>query len=276
MSIRILPVVVIVVVAALSPRATAQGLRVETQVYETCAVAAGQNRTLLSSSLSLFHNGRVYDYVESADEVVIYEPTARRFTVLNPARSLATTVDFDEIGHLLDSREPKVQQYITELRQSQTSNADQVIRQLRFQLNPEFETKFDPREQSLMLVAPSWKYHVSVRPWNDEDQRQRYLTYCDWTARLNSILHPASKFPEPRMALNAKLRELENLMPVAVELDLRPDDSRILRAEHRFRQNLDDVDRSLILRWDTAAGSNRLKTLSFRRYQEAVLASNSR
>ncbi|MEZ6060497.1 MAG: hypothetical protein R3C19_09060 [Planctomycetaceae bacterium] len=254
----------------------AQGLHVVTQIYDANVGRTDGQPRLLSSSLSLFHNGRVYDYVENADEVVIYDPTARRFTILNQSRSLVTTVDFDEIGHLMGTREPNAEKYITELQQAGDPDAARTARRLRFQLHPEFESRFDARSQTLQMLSPSWKYSVSVRPWDDEEQRQRYLTYCDWTARLNSVLHPSSNFPEPRMALNARLREIEGQMPVVVELDLRPDDDRILRAEHRFQQNLDDTDRRLIRRWDTAANSGRLKTLSFRRYQEAVLVSVNR
>ena len=80
-----------------SSSAFAQGYRVEGQVYRVApSNEDGQvNETRLSSSVTLFHNGRVYDYVESADEVIIFEPTARRFTILNTARELVTTADFD-------------------------------------------------------------------------------------------------------------------------------------------------------------------------------------
>ena len=93
---------------------------------------------------------------------------------------------------------------------------------------------------------------------------------------LNCVLHPSSMFPEPRLALNEELRKLNNRMPVIVHLDLRPDERRVLRAEHQFVLNLTDKDRSLINGWNETLKSNDLKKLPFRGYQQAVLISQNR
>ena len=83
-------------------------------------------------------------------------------------------------------------------------------------------------------------------------------------------------FPEPRIALNEEIRKLDNRMPVIVHLDLRPDERRVLRAEHQFVLNLTDKDRSLINDWNEALQTNQLKKLPFRGYQQAVLISQTR
>ena len=38
---------------------------------------------VLVRSLMLFHAGKVYDYIDSANEVTMFEPVHRRFTILN-------------------------------------------------------------------------------------------------------------------------------------------------------------------------------------------------
>jgi hypothetical protein len=78
------------------------------------------------------------------------------------------------------------------------------------------------------------------------------------------------------MALNAELRTLNNRIPVSVQLDLTSVYKLTLRAEHRFVQNLDDIDRSLIRRWDDAVAGNTLRKVSFRHYQESILVSQAR
>ncbi len=255
--------------------ATAQGYRVEGQIYRIQQTPANGRtvETRLSASVTLFHKGRVYDYVESADEVIIFEPTARRFTILNTARELATNADFDEIRHLVASRRKESERYLHELIQSSSSNADKVARSLEFQLAPSFDTKFDSASGRLILSSPSWTYRVQTHSWEDTDQVLEYLNYADWISQLNSVLSPLNLFPEPRMLLNKKLRDLKR-MPTSVTLDLSSEQSRTLRADHKFIAQLTSDDRHLIHVWDSAAKGESLRRLSLRGYQEAILVSH--
>ena len=97
----------VALVVGFSTHAEAQGLRVSTVVYDAGRLDESGREPVVSSNFSLFHTGRVYDYVESAGEVVIFEPALKRFTVLNSARGVYTTIAFAEITRLLDAREPK-------------------------------------------------------------------------------------------------------------------------------------------------------------------------
>lgn len=266
-------VVCLVLGSALSSSVLAQGLRVSTVVYDAGRLDATGREPAIASSFSLFHGGRVYDYVEAAGEVVIFEPVAKRFTVLNPGRGVYTVILFNELNRLLNARGPKTEEYIQELDARKTAEAERIARMLTFQLNPRFENNFDERSGLLTLTSDSWKYAVSTRQWDDVEQLERYFTYTDWTARLNYVLHPSSMFPEPRLALNQQLRKLNGRIPVMVKLDLRPDERRILRAEHQYIRNLTDQDRSLINTWNEAVKGTTLKEVPFRSYQQTVLVS---
>ncbi len=248
-----------------------QGLRISTQVYDLeNAPAPGK---IVSSSLSLCHNGRIYDYVDAADEVVIFDPVERRFSILNTSRGLSTTLTFDEIRHKMNSLEPRTMQYIQELRATGTPAAERMADAFNFQLHPKFEQSYDPAKSSLTLSSPSFTYRVETRKWNEADQVERYLTYADWTARLNFILHPNSLLPEPRIALNDALRNLKDHMPIIVELDLRPNDSLHLRAAHQLTRNLSEDDHRRIAKWDADRKSPSIKEVPFLSYQQAVLLS---
>ncbi|MEZ6043503.1 MAG: hypothetical protein R3C20_23650 [Planctomycetaceae bacterium] len=249
----------------------AQGFRVSTHVYNVAG--AGGADSVLSSSLSLFSNGRVYDYIDAADEVIIFDPMQKKFTILNVARELTTTISFEEIRRHLDKRVPTVEQYLQELAQQRNPSAEAVATNLRFQLNPEFRRDYKAMNGHLELTSSSWNYRVETQPWQNADQVETYLQYADWTARLNHVLHPGSFFPEPRLALNKSLRELKTRVPVAIELDLRPSESLHIRAQHQFRQGLDDDDRRRIARWDHAAASQSVRQLPFLSYQQTVLLS---
>ena len=270
MSRCILPCVLLF--TCLVSSAAAQGLRASTVVYDAARLDSSGREPVIASTFSLFHGGRVYDYVEAAAEVVIFEPSSKRFIVLNTDRGVYTTIVFEELKRLLNARGPTTQEYIEELRAQQSPETERVVRMLEFQLHPKFERTYDNGTGSLSLKSPSWKYSVSTRPWDDAEQLERYLAYTDWTAQLNYILHPSSMFPEPRLALNAELRKIGGRIPVVVQLDLRPDQRLILRAEHQFVRNLNDHDRSLINEWNEALKGTTLKELPFRSYQETVLA----
>jgi len=251
-----------------------QGLRISTHVYDLeKAAAPGQ---MVSSSLSLCHNGRIYDYVDAADEVVIFDPIERRFTILNNSRGLSTTLTFEEIRHKMNSLEPRTTKYIQELRTAGTLNSTRAADAIDFQLHPAFEQTFDPMKETLVLSSPSMTYRVETRKWDETDQVERYLAYADWTARLNFILHPSSLLPEPRIALNEALRKLKDRMPISVELDLRPNASLHLRASHQLTRNLSADDHQRIANWEADLKSNRLESVAFLKYQQAVLVTKAR
>ncbi len=254
----------------------AQGLRISTHVYDIAKADSRTATQIVSSSLSLMHNGRVYDYVDAADEVVIFAPVEKRFTIINESRELTTRITFDEIRHLMISRGPRTTEFIEELMTSEKPGSKQLASSLKFQLNPKFSQTFDPMKGTLILSSPSFTYRVETRKWNDTEQLDQYLAYADWTAQLNSILHPSSLFPEPRMAVNKALRELKDRIPVSVELDLRPAEQFRLRAEHQLTQKVTDDDHKRIARWEERLSSKTLKEVSFRTYQQAALVSQTR
>ena len=254
----------------------AQGLRVSTVVRDAARLDSNYDEPIVSSSFSLFHHGRVYDYVDAAGEVVVFEPNAKKFTIINPNRKVFTTVTFDEVRRLLDARGPRTEAYLKELREKNSPEADRAMRILTFQLHPQFEESFNPKNGLLTMTADSWKYTVSTSEWDDEDQLQQYIAFTDWLARLNYVLHPTSMFPEPRLKLNQQLRELKSRVPVFVKLDLRPNERLVLRAEHNFDRNLTDRDRQLITSWDKAVKSNEFTEVPFLSYQKSILISQRR
>jgi hypothetical protein len=261
------------IVCVLTCPAFGQGLRVEATVSRQAQ--NGENgEQFLSTSVTLLSSGKAYDFVESADEVIIFKPTAREYVILNMARALSSKVTIEEISHLLASRRSESMKYVQELRQSSSSSLERVSRSLAFQLDPKFETRFDADSGRLTLKADSWKYFVQTDEWQNAAQVNEYLAYADGISQLNYVLHPRSFFPEPRMELNSELRKLGRL-PTSVQLDLRPDEALVLKANYKFVRDLNDTDRMLIRRWESSAKNGSLRELPFRSYQEAVLV-NSR
>ena len=248
----------------------AQGVRVESRVSQL-DVETGDNAELQSSSVTLLTNGKAYDFVEAADEVIIFQPAVQRYTILNTARELVTNVTFQEVGHLLGARRSESAKLIDQLTKNGRPEAERVARSILFQLDPKFDTDFDPTTKQLTLHSPLWKYTVTTHEWEDEAQVEQYLNYADRIAELNYVLQPRSFFPEPRLELNRELRELGRL-PTSLKLDLRPDEPLLLQADYKFVMQLNEADQNLIRVWDAAVASDSLRELPFRAYQEATLA----
>lgn len=256
----------VVFLVSMTPSVGAQDFRIVTTIKNLADPSGGTAVT----TLTLFRQRKVYDYIDSLGEVIIYEPAANQFTILNTRRSLATTVHFDEIKKLLRDRAPEIQRYVSRLRVNNDPIAADVAAAFAFQLNPKFEEDFNPAKKELTLLSPRCVYRVQCEDIKRPEQTAQYLNYADWMARLNSVLHPGAMFPEPRIALNASLRR-HNQMPLRVELDSKLDGPMHLSARHEIRFGLESRDRTRITDWEMALTSPRIKKTTFPKYQEVVL-----
>ena len=92
--------VVPALMAMLAAPLNAQEMRVYTTVRDLSALAANEpaeRAPVISRSLTLFHAGKVSDYVDAAKEVTVFEPSHHRFTLLNERRRTVTNVAQDEV-----------------------------------------------------------------------------------------------------------------------------------------------------------------------------------
>jgi hypothetical protein len=259
----------------LVPAASAQEFSVYTAVFDMSSSAGETSRTPLVRSLSLFHAGSAYDYVESDrdGEVIIFEPAAQRFRILNPGRSIWSAVHFDQLAHKLKFARQITERHLADLQEHQPASPE--VAELTFVLNPSFHDSFDAGRHQLTLASPLVTYRATCAQ-SDGGQPppelvEAYLRYADAIARMNYVLHPHALGPEPRVALNAALRTRQ-LIPVDVELQSRVGGARRLRAEHKYRWTLEARDRSLIHEWETLLSSDQVRQVTLDEYQRTLLA----
>ena len=254
----------------------AQEFRISTRVFNEAAKEENAGRSpVVSRSLTLFHAGKIYDYLDSMGEVIVIEPAHNRFTIMNTSRHMATTVDFDEIKRMLKLREAETRRYIEELVESGDPKAAEARKMLEFQMSPEFSKDFEPMQKRVTLTSDILAYDVKVADAKSEEILKAYLAYADWMARLNSVLHPQSLFPAPRIALNEAMRE-QKLLPVDVTLQAEFEARIHLRAQHSFGWSLDTLDRKLINNWEQHLKSDDLDKISLHDYQRRILLSEYR
>ncbi|WP_437203670.1 hypothetical protein [Planctomicrobium sp. SH664] len=246
----------------------AQDMRVYTRVTD---LSRGPEQSrILSNSLTLFHAGKVYDYMDEVGEVVIFEPMHHRFIVIS--RDLtATEVSFSELNQFLETAQIESQKYIEELAARQDAAATKIAASIRFQLQPEFHEAFDAAQNRLSLNGGALNYGVKTANVNRPDCVANYLHYADWAARLNYVLHPHSTYPAARIKLNTAMRD-RALLPVQVDLSLHLNEPIRLRADHTFAWEFQSADRRHINHWEQKLQSKEVRWVSFHEYQQRLLA----
>ncbi|MGE3315007.1 MAG: hypothetical protein AB7O26_07800 [Planctomycetaceae bacterium] len=249
--------------------ASAQNFRVYTTLYDQ---HAGQSIPV-ARSLSLFHGGKTYDFIQEVGEVIVFEPAVRGFTLLNLKQMTATTVMFEELNGQLKVARDTLQDHLKNFPKPNDPAAIKLRNQLEFQIAPRFEEVSDKKGQ-LTLKSENMTYNVRLAHVETPGTVDAYLQYADWTCRLNYVLYPGPLFPEPRLALNAALRKA-NAIPTEVELVADVETRIHRRAEHQINMDLDEKDRDLIYQWDQQLKNKRLKKVTFTEYQRALLVSQA-
>lgn len=250
--------------------ADAQQFRVYTKVSRIGIDVPEDKPEVIARSLTLFHAGKVYDYVPAAGEVTVFEPAHERFIVFSSFQMLATTVTFEEIKRLLDSARDETRNYAQRMKERSDRESQSVVEPLLFQLAPKFVESYDDASHQLRLTSPRFAYAVECSDPEIPEALNAYLGYTDWAARLNHVLHPHSLYPEPRLRLNQALRAHQHI-PSKVELQVAFDRPLHLQAEHRFDWTLNADDRQNINHWESLLKKSDMKEVSFREYQRAVI-----
>ncbi len=263
-----------ILASAITGTADAQELRLFTAVYDVSAQKGNDRPPVVARAATLFHAGKVYDYVDAADEVLIFEPTQRQFRVLSPSRGIVASVAFDEIRQLVKIAREETEKQAEELAGGPSRGADPGAL-LRFQLAPRFEETFNAQSGLLKLDGGVLTYEAETAASPRPGIAEAYLDYADWACQLNYLLHPGPLLPEPRLSLNDALRR-QNRIPTAVVLKAAAAGGLHLRAEHSTSLELNSRDRDMIYQWESQLKSNATRVVTLREYQRVVLTARSR
>lgn len=268
------PLLVLVVLGS-AGLAVAQDLSVSTRLAQKIvSPAGGVQEEILVRSLTLFHTGRVYDYLQGTQEVTIYDGSQKKFLILHLGRKLATEITQDEVRQFLELASVQVRERIKTAKDEGSPDRIREIQVLQMQLQPTFEEIPQPKDNLLNLHSPVLDYHVETLSV-EAGIVEEYLRYADATAELNSVLHPHALLPAPRQQLNQALRERQAL-PRQVELTIQGESPICLKAEHKWTWKLSPTDRQLIHHWEAMLKSGDLRAVPFREFQQQTLQTASR
>jgi len=210
------------------PHTENSDFRVENSVF------IGSQREPVSTSVTIFHDGSVYDFLASPDEVVVFEPAEDRLVLLDLERHIRTELNTTE-----------VEQFSQRLKQWAGQQRDPL---LRFLGAPEFSEQFDEVRGELVLSSPWLTYHILLADAPSPAVCQQYRRFCDWMARLNTLLKANARPPFARLLANEAIAR-HGAIPREVRLTIArsglPLPRQVLRSEHRFYQAVvgPDLDR---------------------------------
>lgn len=253
------PIVLFFEILLFANIASSQDIRVYTRIY------AGDSNEPYVRSLMLFHAGKIYDYIEPAQEVTVFEPALKRFTVLNKAKQMRSELTQDQIRQYLALAQAEATK---QLGNSQLS--ERSLELLKFQLQPQFAIEFDPDRSKLVLESPVLRYSATTVTPEVPNVVEKYLHVADWTAQCNSVLHPKTLLPAPRMALNAELKR-RGVIPQTVELTLETEPPIQLTAQHEWTWNLQERDRQMIMEWTNDLKNPGFRDVPFSKFQQEIL-----
>jgi hypothetical protein len=187
---------VFAILAELSAIAGGQDFRVDTEVF------FGQEKQPAVEALTIFSDGRVYDFLLSQQEIVVFDPPRGQFTLLDETRRVKATVttqDLMEVTLELESHAAKGKNAL-----------------LAFAARPTFETTSEEVKENgqdlvrLTLAGKPLEYvALGMKPQRPEAARL-YRYFADWYARLNAT-RPPNLPAGARLALNEELAKRELL-----------------------------------------------------------------
>jgi hypothetical protein len=211
---------------AMARPAGAEDFRVDNAVY------AGSEKEPSSQSTTIFHEGAVYDCLKVPAETIVFEKLAGRFTLLDLAkqkRSEVTTV--------------AITAFLTQLRPKAVESKDPLM---KFLADPNFRERADESTGELILSSPLVTYRVKLAHEATPTMVTQYRAFCDWYARLNSLLVPGSRPPFARLKVDAALAERKAtpsqvVLTVTTGKPSKPQQTSI-RSEHQLVSSLEPTD----------------------------------
>ena len=244
--------------SGVDPSVEATSFRVENRIY------VGSEKRPRFQSVTLFDQGRIFDYLDEPREVTLFDQASRRFVLLNLQSKIKTEVSTDLIDQVMD----KLTNHY----------ADEDDPYLDFLYHPEFQKRLDSSSGAFLFEHPRMSYRVYGKPLGPEKKSivHRYRVFADWYAKLNTFLRPQSRPPFARLIVNEQI-ERQGWIPTKIHLTVTPKTGltaptsrRSMRSEHQIALRLSEADLQRIAQ--TEEFLSIFSPVSLTEYQEAVSA----
>jgi hypothetical protein len=229
-----------------------ENFRVENAVY------SGESRQPVCESVTIFHNGTVYDCMKSPAETILFERLSGRFVLLNLDRKIRAELSIGQIASFTE-----------EIKLFASQSRDPVS---KFLAEPKFQEQYDPATGAMTFESPLVSYRLSLVPESNPAVVEQYREFSDWLAKINSLLTTGSRPPFGRLAVNAAVAQRQYMVSEVVlkvesgkGKDRRP---LVMRSEHRVVRPLSPADLDRVREARDQMGS--FKFVNFFEYRKAA------
>ncbi len=204
----------------------AADFRVVTRIFRA------EDQQPIGENTTIFHEGKVYDFPASGDQITCFERAENQFVIFDTANRTWTRIPTDQLL-----------QYTAWLKEKSSESDDPL---LQFCSAPKFEMRSENEGKRWIFEHPVLHYEVEGVPLEDPEVGLQYRAFSDWYARLNAMLRPQSLPPFPRLLVNQKLVQ-QNLLPQEVELRIGPsphidNGEMLVRSVHKLHHKLSEKD----------------------------------
>src|SRR5207245_6222896 len=107
-------------------------------------------KTSASENVTIFQDGRVYDFCEDPAEAVVFDPAGGRFVLLEPKRQQLAEIGLEQIDVLL----PAIRQKLAERKDEFSA----------FLASPEFRSEAGAQSGETAFVSAWMHYRVQASP----------------------------------------------------------------------------------------------------------------
>jgi hypothetical protein len=225
----------------------AADFRVESKVF------ADDEKETVSENTTLFHGGKIYDFLATPSEITVYDLPRTRILLLSPSRGVQTEVSVQSLH-----------EFSSKLQEWAASQADPL---LKFSARPQFDQQLNESTREASFNSQFVTYRVVSQTAKSEEIARQYREFCDLSGRLNGLVNPGGLPPFPRLEVNRALEESRKL-PEEVHLNIasRRFGGKPLtaRSEHRFHWRVLEADQERIA--ETAEYLTRLTKVSIQQY----------
>jgi hypothetical protein len=232
--------------------ASAEDFRVNNQVFPN------NQKEPSGQSITIFHEGVVYDSMKSPAEIVIFDKPAGRFILMNPANQTRAELATADITA-----------FVNQLQSLAAKHPDPVV---KFLADPKFQERFDESMGELTLTSPMVSYRLTLSTGESQATAEQYREFSDWYARLNTLLTPGSRPPFGRLAVNdavAKHKAIASQVILAVASSKAGGRSTTIRTTHQVIRQLTQADIDYVTKIHKSI--NDYKLISFDKYRKNEL-----
>jgi len=139
-------------------------------------VFVGEAEAPSSETVTIFHDGVVYDWAAEPREVVVFDPVRGRFVLLDPVREVRTEIALEQIESLFVTMQEKMRQ-----------RSDDYT---AFILDPQYQGPSRDDPWDVVFRGRFMTYRAQARPARTDTAAAQFARFTDAYTRLGSLKRP--------------------------------------------------------------------------------------